>query len=81
VLRRVSDPFLPDAKVLDELRSLGDTRLEAIHRIVGVVAGNVWKLLRGAAPPTNEKLNDRIKALVAERAEQTHRPRTRPPRA
>lgn len=97
VLRRASDPSLPDAKVIDGLRNLGDTRLEAIHRISEVIVMHMWKLLwagrvqsgdvrpedapeklRGAALPTNEELDEKIKALLAETAEQTHRPRTPP---
>lgn len=97
VLRRASDPSLPDAKVIDELHNLGDTRLEAIHRISGVIVMHMWKLLwvgriqsgdvrpedapaklRGASLPTNEELDEKIRALAVERAKKAQRPRTRP---
>lgn len=97
VLRRTGDPSLPDAQVIDELRNLGDTRLEAIHRVAEVIVMHMWKLLwagrvqggdirpedapeklRGAALPTNEELDEKIRALVGQRAKQVQRPRTRP---
>jgi hypothetical protein len=86
VLRRTRDASLPDAKVIDELRNLGNTRLEAIHLVAEAIAGHLWKLLwvgriqsgqiqpedapeklRGAALPTNEELDEKIRGLVGKR--------------
>ena len=80
VLRRASDDSLPDNRVIWELARRGESRAEAVHRIAALVAAELWERLKEASEARgseevateaeyvfemrNEKLNERIAALV-----------------
>jgi len=80
VLRRASDDSLPDSRVIRELERRGESRAAAIHRIAALVAAELWGRLKEASEAggsgevpadsesgiemRNEKLNERIAALV-----------------
>ncbi|MBI4342533.1 MAG: hypothetical protein HY599_04110 [Candidatus Omnitrophica bacterium] len=80
VLRRMSDPSLPDARVVRALEERGRPHLDAIHQIAHVLITAIWQVGRaaefaaGRVPPvevkdqarrwTNEDLNSAIGALV-----------------
>jgi hypothetical protein len=49
VLRRESDPSLPDAAVVKELQAKGVTYLDAIHRISRLVVEDIWERVKGPA--------------------------------
>jgi hypothetical protein len=80
VLRRASDDSLPDSRVIAERERRGESRAAAVHRIAALVAAELWERLKEASEARgsgnvpadvesgfemrNEKLNQRIAALV-----------------
>jgi hypothetical protein len=48
VLRRMSDPGLPDAAVVSKLEEQGVPRLDAIHQIARIVVEDIWERMKEA---------------------------------
>ncbi|MGH9431672.1 MAG: hypothetical protein ACRD3T_09030 [Terriglobia bacterium] len=51
VLRRESDPSLPDAAVVKKLQEKGVSRADAIHRISKLVVEDIWDRMKGPPKP------------------------------
>lgn len=77
VLRRTSDPSLPDAEVIEDLKRKGMTEADAIHEIARIVVEDLWERMRSpsrlqqgndlrpdAINAQNERTNQRIAALA-----------------
>lgn len=51
VLRRESDPALPDGAVVQKLQQKGVSYVEAIHRISKLVVEDLWERMKGPPKP------------------------------
>ncbi len=54
VLRRESDPSLPDATVIRKLREKGISYVEAIHLISRLVVEDLWERMKGPPKPAGK---------------------------
>lgn len=74
VLRRASDPSLPDAEVIEELKKRRMTEADAIHEIARIVAEDMWESMRGVSESQrNKKPLDESPAAIEARNAKTNR--------
>ncbi len=62
VLRRASDPALPDGGVIEALQRQGKKKLDAIHMITALLAADLWERMR--APGTEARQGSEDMSLV-----------------
>lgn len=74
VLRRASDPSLPDAGVIKDLKRRGMTEADAIHEIARIVAEDMWESMREVSESQrNKKPLDENPAAIEARNAKTNR--------
>ena len=65
VLRRASDPTLPDGGVIEALQRQGKKKLDAIHTISALLAAELWERMRAPGTEARQGSEDMSLAQAA----------------